>query len=209
MTQEITVKKTFDLQKPDEMTKLSLALQDHIHKYKLSVEIAKKNYVLVEGWAFAGGMMGLVPKIVKVEKIAGDEIKWLAECNIVNMKTGEVVGTGYALCSKKESRKSSFDEYAVLSMAQTRAIGKAYRNLIGWVMKMGGYEATPAEEISNQDQKTKEIDLDDVLKKINAIRNMDVLIETDEKIKTSKKYNEEQKKIIHETINKKIQSFEK
>ena len=32
-------------------------------------------------------------------------------------------------------------------MAQTRAIGKAYRNLIGWVMKMAGYEATPKEEM--------------------------------------------------------------
>ena len=32
-------------------------------------------------------------------------------------------------------------------MAQTRAIGKAYRNIIGWVMKMAGYEGTPGEEM--------------------------------------------------------------
>ena len=33
-------------------------------------------------------------------------------------------------------------------MAQTRAIGKAYRNVIGWVMKLAGYEATPSEEMA-------------------------------------------------------------
>ena len=32
-------------------------------------------------------------------------------------------------------------------MAQTRAIGKAYRNLLGWVMKLAGYETTPSEEM--------------------------------------------------------------
>ena len=42
------------------------------------------------------------------------------------------------------------DEYAILSMAQTRAIGKAFRNLIGWVIKMAGYESTPAEEMSGK-----------------------------------------------------------
>jgi site-specific recombinase XerC len=32
-------------------------------------------------------------------------------------------------------------------MAQTRAIGKAYRNLLAWLMKAAGFEATPAEEM--------------------------------------------------------------
>jgi hypothetical protein len=33
-------------------------------------------------------------------------------------------------------------------MTQTRAIGKAYRNVIGWVMKTAGHEVTPAEEMA-------------------------------------------------------------
>jgi hypothetical protein len=32
-------------------------------------------------------------------------------------------------------------------MAQTRATGKAFRNLISWLMKAAGFEATPAEEM--------------------------------------------------------------
>ena len=32
-------------------------------------------------------------------------------------------------------------------MAQTRAVGKAFRNQLAWLMKAAGFEATPAEEM--------------------------------------------------------------
>jgi hypothetical protein len=32
-------------------------------------------------------------------------------------------------------------------MAQTRAIGKAYRNCLAWIIRAAGYEPTPAEEM--------------------------------------------------------------
>ena len=51
--------------------------------------------------------------------------------------------------------KRSFDEYAICSMAQTRAVGKAYRLLIGWLMKSAGYEATPLEEMDGVFEKAE------------------------------------------------------
>ena len=54
---------------------------------------------------------------------------------------------GFATCSNKEHTKRSFADYAICSMAQTRAVGKAYRLSLGWLMKAAGYEATPAEEM--------------------------------------------------------------
>jgi hypothetical protein len=74
-------------------------------------------------------------------------IKYMATCEVRNINTGNVVATGIALCSNAEKTKRYFDEYAILSMAQTRAIGKAYRNLLAWLMKAAGFEATPAEEM--------------------------------------------------------------
>ena len=109
------------------------------------VTIVDKNYVLVEGWQFAGGLLGLFPKVLEVKDLGNN--KWLAQVEIINQKDNSVVSSGFALCSKTEEKKKTFDEYAILSMAQTRAIGKAYRNLLGWVMKLAGYEATPAEEM--------------------------------------------------------------
>jgi hypothetical protein len=34
-------------------------------------------------------------------------------------------------------------------MSQTRAIGKAYRIYLGWIMKMAGFESTPLEEMED------------------------------------------------------------
>lgn len=145
----LTIKGNYDIAKPDQMARMASVLKAHIVKHKLYTTIAGKNYAHVEGWQFAGGLMGLLPRVVAVENLSsGTEFKWKAQVEIINAKTGQVVGTGFAVCSNKENKKKSFDEYAVLSMAQTRAIGKAYRNIVGWVMKLAGQEGTPAEEMT-------------------------------------------------------------
>ena len=145
MTQVLQTRKIYEIDKPLQMVKMAVILKKHIIANNLYVPIVGKNYVMVEGWQFAGGMMGLFPRITKVENLAPG--KWMAQAEIVNKRDEKIVGSGFAICSKEEMKKKTFDEYAILSMAQTRAIGKAYRNLIGWVMKMAGYESTPAEEI--------------------------------------------------------------
>jgi hypothetical protein len=66
---------------------------------------------------------------------------------VVRLTDGLVLSRGYAVCSNKEHSKKRFDEYAIASMAQTRAVGKAYRNILAWLMKAAGFEATPAEEM--------------------------------------------------------------
>jgi hypothetical protein len=71
-------------------------------------------------------------------------------CKLISIQTREVVGSGFAICTNAESKKVSFDAYAVASMAQTRAIGKACRNLLGYIMKSAGYEPTPAEEMEEE-----------------------------------------------------------
>jgi hypothetical protein len=143
---EIKIKDNYELARPTQMTEMAVVLKNHIVKHKLYTDIKGKNYVHVEGWTFAGGMLGLHPIVTEVKELGPN--RWMAKTEIVNGK-GEILSAGYATCSKLESKKASFDEYAVLSMAQTRSIGKAYRNLIGWVMKMSGYESTPAEEIKS------------------------------------------------------------
>ena len=74
------------------------------------------------------------------------EYKYRAEVSLRD-KEGKMVGYGVAICSNREAGKKNFDEYAVASMAQTRAVGKAYRMKIGWLLKVAGYETTPAEEM--------------------------------------------------------------
>lgn len=157
MTKEITTTGTSEmpsLTKPETLAAFSVQLKQFIVTQNLYTPIQGKNYVNVEGWQFAGASMGLVPIVDKCERLdRADEIAYQAEVTVWN---GErIVSRGMAICSNKENKKRNFDEYAIQSMAQTRAMGKAYRLLLGFLMKMAGYEATPIEEMP-QDEKIYE-----------------------------------------------------
>lgn len=157
MSKELTIKGTYQITSPSQMVLMAKILKNHIVQHQLYVPIAGKNYAYVEGWQFAGGLIGLFPRVSQIENLStGSETKWKAEVEIIDVKTNAVISRGFALCSNKENKKKNFDEYAVLSMAQTRAIGKGYRNLIGWVMKLAGYEATPGEEMVKMGETPRE-----------------------------------------------------
>jgi hypothetical protein len=146
---QIVIKKGgYQLAQPLQMVSMAKVLKRHIVDQGLFTNIVGKNYAHVEGWQFAGGLLGMFPRVIAVENLSTNgEIKWKADVEIINLKDGAIISRGFAVCSSKETKKKGFDEYAVLSMAQTRAIGKAYRNVIGWVMKLAGYETTPSEEM--------------------------------------------------------------
>lgn len=139
---------SYELINKDSMLQLSNELSKLIKEKGLSSNIQGKQFVNVEGWQFAGASLGLMPIITDTKDLSNETtIKYMATCEVRNINTGNVVATGIALCSNAEKTKRYFDEYAILSMAQTRAIGKAYRNLLAWLMKAAGFEATPAEEM--------------------------------------------------------------
>lgn len=104
-----------------------------------------------------------IEKVKKENKITNEITKpyfaYECECDIVKLSDGTHVGYGQGFCSNLESLKSGFDEYSVNSMAQTRSIGKAYRNLIGFVMKSAGFEPTPGEEMEQvkENERQKEV----------------------------------------------------
>jgi hypothetical protein len=127
---------------------LANELSKFIKDRKLCMNIQGKEYVLIEAWTFAGMSMGLCPVVTElINESTGDEVKYRAVVELLNIHTNTVVGRGFAVCSNKEQGKQRFQEYAIASMAQTRATGKAYRLPLGFLMKAAGYEATPAEEM--------------------------------------------------------------
>lgn len=168
--------------------------------------IGKTNYVNVEGWTIAGAFAGLNCIIEEVKDLSNDkEIKWSAKAVIYNRK-GQAVGIGYAVCSNKEAKKKSFDEYAVLSMAQTRAIGKAYRNKIGWIMKLAGYATTPAEEMVNAEVAKEERagGVDGVIKTIASMKTLDNLEHLKSNLNAKKKdFTKEEQNLIRKALNEK------
>ena len=134
-----------------------------IHENKLWTSIQGRPYVNVEGWQFMGGMLGITANVKELENQSTDkEVKYRA---VVELYRGnQLVSSGVAICSNKEKGKQYFDEYAIASMCQTRAIGKAYRIYLGWIMKMAGFESTPLEEmqegynVTAEDKKAEIVD---------------------------------------------------
>ena len=161
-----TTSPSYELINKDSMLKLSTELSKLIKEKGLSSNIQGKQFVNVEGWQFAGASLGLMPIITSTQDLSNETtIKYMATCEVRNITTGSVVAVGIALCTNAEKTKRYFDEYAILSMAQTRAIGKAYRNLLAWLMKAAGFEATPAEEMDFADTKkpiVQEVEVEEI-----------------------------------------------
>ena len=184
-----SINPSYNIINKDSMLKLSTELSQLIKEKGLSSNIQGKQFVNVEGWQFAGASLGLMPIITSTQDLSNETaIKYMATCEVRNITTGQLVATGIALCSNAEKTKRFFDEYAILSMAQTRAIGKAYRNLLAWLMKAAGFEATPAEEMDFARDETPakkpkvvevvaeempvEVDRDAIIKDIQAVARM-------------------------------------
>ena len=112
---------------------------------KLYTEIQGKKFVRVEGWSTLGAMLGVLPREVETKKL---EDGYEATVELIRASDGLVIGRASAICLKSERRWGKADEYAIRSMAITRATGKAFRLGFSWVIKLAGdYEPTPAEEM--------------------------------------------------------------
>ena len=112
-------------------------------------------YVTVEGWEVLGTMLGIVPDTRIVEEMKNDKgrvVGFKARATLYQnpqLDDGKIVGgtvlsTAEAYCTKDDFQKKFF---SMASMAQTRALGKAYRMALSWIIKMAGFEATFAEDM--------------------------------------------------------------
>ena len=130
-------------------SRVALALAQVIKKQGLFTVIQKKEYVHVEGWTLLGSMLGVTPQIEWTRKL---ENGWEARAIAVFNQTGKTVGAGEAQCLRSESKWAKADDYAVRGMAQTRAISRALRGPLGFVVVLAGFAATPADEMPTETQ---------------------------------------------------------
>ena len=141
----------------DSMKALAVELRKFIMDNKLYTNVQGKEFVNVEGWMYAGSRLGLTSYTEDVWDIStADEIKYKAQVVIVRLEDGMKVGQGFAVCSNKEQGKKYYQEYAIMSMAQTRGLGKGYRMFLAQLIRMAGFEPTPAEEMDGYDSNRPE-----------------------------------------------------
>lgn len=119
------------------------ALATVIRTQKLTSNIQGKEYVRVEGWTLLGSMLGVFPVCVWTKPVEGG---WEARVEARTL-SGALVGAAEAQCLSEERNWGDRDDYALRSMAQTRATSKAMRLPLGFVVALAGFQTTPAEEV--------------------------------------------------------------
>ena len=133
---------------------LASALAEIIHAQKDSdgkptmyVIIQGKKFVRVEGWTTLGAMLGVVPIEEYCNPLAENEGKgYRAKVNLIRINDGMQVGGASAICKLSEKGWNA-EDYATHSKAISRATGKAFRLSFAWIMKLAGFEPTPADEV--------------------------------------------------------------
>ena len=124
-------------------TEVATTLTEVIQTQGLAVNIQGNNYVTAEGWNCLGTMLGTYAQtefVEKIDKPRGYKAR-------VSIKQGDnVLATAEAIATFGGFQKTP---QAVYSMAQTRAMGKAYRMCFSWIVKLAGFQPTPAEEMEH------------------------------------------------------------
>lgn len=126
-------------------TETASALSEVLRKQKLTTNIQGREHVRVEGWTLLGTMLGVFPVCEWTRPLEGQS-GWEARV-VARTLAGQEVGAAEAQCSRSENTWKNRDDYALRSMAQTRATSKALRQPLGFVVTLAGFEATPAEEM--------------------------------------------------------------
>lgn len=128
--------------------KYTKVLVDIIEAQKLYSLIQNRKYIRVEGWTALAGLVGVFPYTIYSKRLDRGryEIAYEAKVELRN-RSGQAISSAEAICSNQEKGKDDQPEYAIKSMAITRATGKACRLAFSWIIALAGYETTPAEEM--------------------------------------------------------------
>jgi len=139
----------------DEAVEASIALMEYVEAggdgvtYK---NIGGKKHLMVESWQTIGKYYGLVAKPRDAKAVQYGDVKGFeATADIFHVASGQVVSSAQSMCLDDEANWKGKPAFQLMSMAQTRACGKAFRNVLAWVVVLAGYKPTPAEEMTGNE----------------------------------------------------------
>lgn len=156
----------FGTDEPEEVMEqakeLSVPLADEIEDKELFSMVMGNRHVNIEGWTMLGSMVGVFPETIRTNYVEyGNAEGFEAKVNAVTRK-GEIVGSAEAMCTNDEDRWENATLQELRSMAQTRAASKALRMPLGFIVQLAGFNATPAEEMGNVEERNKPKDKSDI-----------------------------------------------
>jgi len=136
----------------------STALMDVVNSRELYTEQNGNKYLHVEAWELIGAFAGFRAETESIEPISANDqiVGYKAKVVLVSIADGSRLGGGgIAMCGLDEyvtkgQKTQGAKHNAAMSMAQTRAVSKAFRMNFSYVAVLGGYAPTPADEMPPQ-----------------------------------------------------------
>lgn len=141
--------------KPKEMMAYALeisdTLTDVLRQRGMTQKFGQGEHVKSEGWQLAGSLLGFTTAEGPIVELEDGSFE--ATVELRSISTGKTIAAASARCgvdeldNKGRQTWGSRPKYARRSMAITRAIGRVYAQNFRWIIKLAGYETTPAEEM--------------------------------------------------------------
>jgi len=139
------------VQSPDtviaDAEKMATALYRVVEQQHLYMDISGKKYLQLEAWQLLGkfcNVHGVVESVSPVEYFGSKGFEARAA---VKDNAGTVLAVAEAVCMDDETNWEGKPLYQLKSMAQTRALSKAYRSCLSFIVSIAGYSPTPLEEM--------------------------------------------------------------
>lgn len=122
-----------------------------VKEQNLSQTIQGREYMTSEAWSAAGRLLGLRVVCEDPVPFTGLENARGYSCRARLLDAnGTQIAEASSICLRGEKRWNSAEEFAIYSMAQTRAVGKVHRVALSALAKLAGFEAAPAEEMPGE-----------------------------------------------------------
>lgn len=121
-----------------------------VEQNKWAIPMQGKKYLVFEAWQTLARFYNYTVKTKETKYVEYGSVKGFEAVVEVLDKDGKVVGGAEATCLSDERNWSGKPLFSLKAMAQTRAAGRALRQLLSFVAVLAGYAPTNAEEVSEE-----------------------------------------------------------
>ena len=122
-------------------------LYNVVEKQHLYMQIRDKKYLTLEAWETLGKFCDLTATVEWVKPIELWGSKGFEARVEIKDNEGKVISIAESMCMNDEPNWKGKPIFQLKSMSQTRAMSKAYRMCLSFIVSLAGYAASPAEEM--------------------------------------------------------------
>ena len=121
-----------------------------VEKQHLYQEIWGKKYLQLEAWQTLGKFCNITGSIEWTKPIDLWDVKGFEARAVIKDNEGNTISAAESMCMSDEENWKNKPIFQLRSMAQTRALSKAYRSCLSFIVSLAGYAVTPAEEVDEE-----------------------------------------------------------